>query len=168
MKAVISNLVRTLMAAFVMTVGCRGETTEPVDFSRYKVILDREPFGSVSPLAGAPAQPDFAAKYLFVGMVSSNGEDGLLQAIIFNKETNHSFYRSEGEMFDNSVKVMRLEHKPPKLVIQSGLEAGTLTYQDRPAGGPMMAPAPGAPGSAPPPGAPTPTGIRRIPFRRGN
>jgi hypothetical protein len=168
MKTALSTLVRTFLVAVFITVGCHGETTRPVDFSHYKVILDREPFGSVLPVAGAPAQPDFAAKYLFCGMVSSNGEEGLLQAIIFNKETNHSFYRGEGETFDSTVKVIRLEQKPPKLVIQSGLEAGTLTYQDRPAGGPIMAPAPGAPGAAPPPGAPTPGIVRRIPFRRGN
>jgi hypothetical protein len=139
---------------------------EPTDFARYQVILDRAPFGPVA--AGAEvAQPNFASRYLFVALVNSNGEEGVLQAIIHNKETNHSSFRAEGEVLDNDVKVVRIESKPPKVVLQAGLEVGTLTFQERTPGAaaPMMAG--GTPGAAPPP-PPSPTGIRRIPFRRGN
>jgi hypothetical protein len=141
---------------------------ETTDFSRYQVILDHTPFG---PVTGGPdtALPNFTARYLFVAVVSSNGEDGVLQAIIQDKEANRSYFRGQGETLDNNVKVLRIEAKPAKLVLQSGLEVGTLTFQERTAAaaGPVAAPgAPGIPGAPPP--MPTPTGVRRIPFRRGN
>lgn len=72
---------------------------------------------------------------------------------------------------DGGVKVVRIDQKPvPKVLLQSGLETATLTFQERaaaPVAGPPTAQplAPMQPTGAP--GQPVPPIIRRSPFRRG-
>jgi hypothetical protein len=147
-----------------------GAVNETHDLGRYQAIIDRAPFCAVAASTAAAAQPNFANRYIFVGVVSTT-EDNRPLAIIQDKERNNRIYfKAEGETID-SVKVMRIEQSPAKLVLQQGLEVATLSYQGS-AGGPsptptagMAHPTPGtlAPGMpAQPPGAP-----RRIPFRRG-
>ena len=136
--------------------------TETADFARYQPLIDRSPFGQVQ---GTPtdAPPNWLANYVFVGLTQSNSGDGAVQAIISTKDNSHWYFRTAGEMVDPGVKVLRVDQQPPKLVLQNGLETGTLTFQDRP----TVAPAPGAPPPGAPATAPSPN-IRRIPFRRGN
>lgn len=136
--------------------------TETVNFARYQPIIDRSPFGQVQSGAAEPT-PNWMTRFTWSGLVVSNSGNGLVQAIILDKEGNRSYFRAEGETIDPGIKVLRIEPQPPKLVLQNGLETGTLTFQDRPTVAPAAAAAP--PGS--PAAAPAPT-IRRIPFRRGN
>ena len=140
------------------------------DFSRYKVIIDRAPF-CASASAAAAAQPNFANRYAFVGMVSTT-EDNRPLAIIQDKEQNNRIYfKAEGDTIDN-VKVVKINQSPAKLELQQGLEVATLSYQAH-AGGPLPVLVPGmaqpTPGIAATPGtfARTQPVPRRIPFRRG-
>ena len=131
------------------------------DFARYQVIIDRSPFGTVTAEGAAAGQmAPFAAKYQFVGLVTSNATEGQpLQAIVFDKEANRTFFKSEGESLGDAAdpaKIVRIEQAPPKLVLQHGLETASLGFPERSnAPGP-----PGAPGVAPnpnlPPGFPQP------------
>jgi hypothetical protein len=160
--------VRTILGVLVATTllssgAVLAEDTH--DFKRYKIIIDRSPFG---PIAGSPAataaQPSFATRYALVGMVDSNLSEGPVQAIIEDKGGHRTYFKAEGEMIDD-VKVMRIDADPPqKILLQRGLETGTLTYPERGGAGappPAVTPQPG-PG---PMAAPVP---RRIPFQRGN
>ena len=153
-----------LIAGFLGLAAIERTTTNQQDFSRYQPIIDRKPFGQVQ---NAPTEvaPNWLSRFSMVALVMSNSGSGPLQAIIMDKEGNRTYFRAEGETIDPGIKVVRIEPKPPKLVLQNGLDSGTLTFQDRPAAAAApAAPAPGAPpGTAP--AAPT---IRRIPFRRGN
>jgi|GEM_PF-903122 len=164
-------------AVMVLTACAVGATGETHDSNRYKVIVDHAPFCASAGVASAAAQPNFATRYAFVGVVSTT-EDNRPLAIIQDKEQNNRIhFKAEGETID-TVKVMKIEQSPAKLVLQQGLEVATLSFQEA-RGGMPPALAPGmarqAPGMAPPatgtpaPGAlvrtqPTP---RRIPFRRG-
>jgi hypothetical protein len=133
--------------------------------ARYQIIIDRSPFGA---LATGPANaPSFAARFTFVGLVNSNGIESRLQAIIHDKDANRSYFKSEGETIDD-IKVVKVEDKPAKVVLQKGLESATLTYQEK--GNVALPQQPMAP-QQPQPSAPTPGGVpgpRRIPFRRAN
>ena len=162
----VSGTIATLTTVAILAARAAGSTSETQDLGPYKVIVDRAPF-CASATASAAAQPNFASRYVFVGVVSTT-EDNRPLAIIQDKERNNRIYfKAEGEMID-SVKVVQIQQSPPKLVLQQGLEVAKLSYQAR-AGGPtppgMTTSMPGtaAPGaSAQPPPAP-----RRIPFRRG-
>lgn len=148
------------------------------DFSRYQPIIDRSPFGPVLASGVAEAAPGFAKRYQFVALVNSNSGDGMLQAIIFDREANRSYFRAQGETLDRAVKVERIDVDPPKLVLKSGLETAQLSFRARPttpvgigAAGLQRLPGnptgemPGQPVQPDQPGQPPP--IRRIPFRRG-
>ena len=161
----VSGTIGTLTTAAMLAARAAGATSETQDLGPYKVIVDRAPF-CASATASAAAQPNFASRYIFVGVVSII-EDNRPRAIIQDKERNRSYLKAEGEMMD-SVKVVQIQQSTPKLVLQQGLEVAKLSYQAR-AGGPtqpgMTTPMPGTtvPGApAQPPPAP-----RRIPFRRG-
>ena len=158
--------------------------TQTVELARYQVIITQSPFGPLpsethTGLGDAPAP--FAAKYQLVGLVSSNCPEQTLLAVIFDKGNNRCYFKAEGEMLgetndSESVKVVRIEREPAKLVLQHGLETSALTFVERSnqAGpGPGVPQPPGLqlpPGFPAPGAAPTaPPGFRRIPtpFRRG-
>ncbi len=150
----------TLLCASVTAI--TGAGAEEADLGPYQVIIDRSPFGAVPGLASADVQPDFATRFVLVGIVNSNGEDNVLQAIILDKQKNITHFTGEGESIDE-VKVMHITDKPAKVVIQRGLETATLTFPEHAplgSGGP-------APQQGNGPGYPTPNRIQRIPFRRG-
>ena len=143
------------------------------DFARYQTIIDRSPFGQVQGAGGALA-PNWLAAWHYVGTAVSYSGNGLVQAIIANKENNHWYFRAESELLDGGITVVKIDltQNPPKLILKNGLETGTLTFPER-AAVTAMAPAPspaspaGLPGMPPAPAGASPT-VRRIPFRRGN
>ena len=160
-------------AVAALQAGAIGATDETHDFDRYKVIIDHAPF-CASAGAAAAAQPNFANRFAFFGVVSTT-EDSRPLAIIQDKEHNNRIhFKAEGDTID-SVKVVKIEQSdlaPSKLVLQQGLEVAKLSYQAR-AGGPLPTAAPGM--AQPAPGTPAPgtfvrtqpAQLRRIPFRRG-
>ena len=160
------GVVTTVMVLAARVVGATDETH---DLDRYKAITDRAPF-CASAGAAAAAQPNFANRYVFVGVVSTT-EDNRLLAIIQDKEQNNRIhFKAEGDTID-TVKVVKIEQSPAKLVLQQGLEVATLSYQAHGAG-PLPVPAPGMAQPAPGTAAPgtfvrTQPVPRRIPFRRG-
>ena len=155
--------------AVVLAARAVGATDGAHDLGRYKVIIDRAPF-CASAGAAAAAQPNFANRYAFVGMVSTT-ENNRPLAIIQDKEQNNRIhFKAEGDTID-TVKVVKIEQSPAKLVLQQGLEVATLSYQAHGAG-PLPVPAPGMAQSTPNMAAPgtfvrTQPVPRRIPFRRG-
>ncbi len=156
-------LVCIAATAFVVASGMCTE--EAHDISRYQIIIDRSPFGAIPGSANA-AQPNFSTRFVLVGLVDSNSAAQQLQAIIMDKEKNSTYFKSEGESIED-VKILHIESKPAKVVIQKELETATLTYADRPnSTGPSPAGTPQAPPGFAPPNPARVGG--RIPFRRGN
>jgi hypothetical protein len=142
----------------------------PADFSRYQIILDRSPFGPVTAVGAAEVAPSFSQKYQLVALVNSNAGLGVLQAVILDRESNRTFFRAAGETVEGAVKLVSIQHQPPKIVLQAGLETASLSFVDRP-NAPISvaaaAPPPNPPGgpAAAPTGRPT-SPVQRIPFRR--
>jgi hypothetical protein len=152
-----------LAVATIAAHAADGVTPEDTrDFSRYQSIIDRSPFGAAASASSAVAQPSFAARYGFVGLVSE--ADARLVAIIEDREVNprRSYFMAEGDTF-NGIKVAHIERDPSRLVLQQGFETATLAYEPR-AGGGSSAPPPAPPSSIRPPS--TPPGARRTPFLR--
>jgi hypothetical protein len=150
--------------ACALSAGVSGAATEQEGFARYQVILDRSPFGApVGPGSASEAPPPFSTRYAFVGVVKT-ASSGALLAIIQDRERNRPYFVAEGETIPNeSVKLVRIEHSPSKIVLQQGLEVATLAYQ--PAGAGVAS----APSGVPQPAQPSAPvlGRRRIPFMRG-
>ena len=137
---------------------------ETHDLGPYQVIIDRSPFGAVPGLEAADVQPDFATRFVLVGIVDSNGVANALQAIILDKQKNITHFKGEGETIDE-VTVLHITDKPPKVVIQRGLETATLTFPEKAPSGSGLGPQPGNNPGFPSPG---PGRMQRIPFRRGS
>lgn len=152
--------------SFVLIAGLLAgmASAETNEVSRYQVIVDRAPFGQVTPAGAAVAQPGFSTRFQFVGLVYSNS---IPLAIINDAQGNRPYFRFAGEMIDD-VKVVRINtNKPQQVVLQQGLVQATLGYEERKGGTASATPispqpphlfAPTEPGGAPP---------RRIPFQRG-
>ena len=154
-----------IIVAFVAVSEARA--TESYQEDRYKIILERAPFGPVIATEGLGATPNFAAQLQLVGFVYSNSV--LPQAIVFDKQANRTYFKAEGELIDD-VKLVNIDLMARKVAVQKGLEKATLTVEQKPntpqAGGvpPQVLPQPAAPGQP----MPTAPGARRIPFRRSN
>lgn len=135
----------------------------------YQVIIDKAPFGSVTP-AATGATPSALARFAFVGLVQTG--DGQLQAIIQDKQSRQCYFKTEGETVED-VKVQKIDRggPAPRLVLRRGVETGTLTYEKPRSVAPSVpAPAPMSGGAIPMPtpggSPPGPEPPRRIPFRR--
>jgi hypothetical protein len=153
--------------------GMRAYATDTThDFERYKIILDREPFGPMNGAAVETAAPGFATHYTFVG-TAQVADDQPLLAIIVDKEGNRVYFKGEGDSLGAAsvVKIERPEKGPAKLVLKQGLETATLVLEPKagavpaagasvPAGQPVQPGQPGVPPTIQP-------GARRIPFHRG-
>jgi hypothetical protein len=164
------TLLGVLVAATMIAAGV-SLAEETHDFARYQVIVDRSPFGPVpGSQATATALPSFATRFALVGIVQSNGQDGVVQAIIEDKGSHNTYFKTVGEAVDD-VKVLHIEvEKPQSIVLQRGLETATLTFAELGSKTPTAAASAPQAGSAlqPGPAAPVPVGVRRIPFRRGD
>ena len=165
------GIIGAVTTAVVLAARAVGATDGAHGLGRYEVIIDRAPFCASAGAAVAAAQPNFANRYTFVGVVSTT-EDNRPLAIIQDKEQNNRIhFKAEGDTIDN-VKVVKINQSPAKLELQQGLEVATLSYQAR-AGAPLPVLVPGmaqpTPGIAATPGtfARTQPVPRRIPFRRG-
>jgi hypothetical protein len=126
---------------------------EPHDLARYQIIVDRSPFGPVTVTGVPDAMPNFAQRFKLVGIVTSTGLPVTVQAVLSDKETNRTWFKAEGELIDDGVKVVRIQDaltSKAKVVLQFGLETATLTFAERShtpvatASQPAPQPAPGA------------------------
>lgn len=165
-RSIISTLLVT--GATLLSARTSAPAADSHDFSRYQIILDRSPF---SPPAGSVEvqQPNFAARYSFIGTVKPD-ETKPLMAVIQDKEAaNRIYFKEEGQTI-GAVTIVSIGQSPgAKLVIKQGLETATLTLETKAGVGaavPPPAPVPGV-GSQPPVPLGQP-GVRRIPFRRGD
>ena len=174
-----SGTLRHLAILCAVTAGLGGVRAGAADatrdFERYRVILDRAPFGQMGASPDNAPQPGFATRFTFVG-TASEGPDQPLLAIIQENDTKHVDFKAEGESIGtvNIVKIEKSETGPTKLVLKQDLEVATLMLEAKPGTGGGAAPGSGppSPGQAGQPGQPPmpmpiQPGIRRIPFRRG-
>ena len=145
---------------------------ESQDFGRYQIIIDRSPFGHVTASGMSGSTPGFAQRFQLVGIVTSTGLPTTPQAVLFDKEANRSWFKSEGEMIDGNIRVVKIQDSftnKAKVMLQCGLETATLTFAEHPNMPVTTTPPTGQP--------PQPTSgsiperqpiIGRIPLRRSN
>ncbi|MBM3861175.1 MAG: hypothetical protein FJ395_16225 [Verrucomicrobia bacterium] len=141
---------------------------------RYKVIVERSPFGKAETSGGvlSATASNFFARFAFVGVIKSP-DGGEQLAVILDKAANVSHFRSPGETIGDVV-VERIEETQPKrrLLLRRGIETGALVFgEGAPAASvPTMArPSPPMPPVPTPSGAPVPDAPvqrRRVPFIR--
>jgi len=172
-----ARITTTLMAAlWTLAIGVGGinaYATEPThDFTPYKIILEREPFGPMNGAAADAPPPGFSTRYTFVG-TAQVAEDQPVLAIIVDKEGNRVYFKGEGDSLGSAsvVKIERPDKAPAKLVLKQGLETATLLLEPK-AGGAASPASPAPAGQSGQPGLPLPPvtiqpGTRRIPFHRG-
>lgn len=163
------SIISTLLVAGATLLSARAAVpaADIHGFSRYQIILDRSPF---SPPAGSAEvqQPNFAARYSFIGTVKPD-ETNPLMAVIQDKEAaNRIYFKEEGETI-GAVTIVSIGQSPgAKLVLKQGLETATLTLETKASVG-AAAPPPPIPGAGSQPPVPLgQPGVRRIPFRRGD
>lgn len=153
----------------VLWAGCATAfAIETSDFSRYQPVIDRTPFGAVQG-SSTEQGPKWTERWQYVGNTVSNAGNGPLQAILYDKEANRSYFRAEGESLDANVSIVTIDvvQRPPKVILKNGLETATISFPDR--GSVAMAPTtPVMVNPTQPAQGTTPPTIRRIPFRRGN
>jgi hypothetical protein len=138
---------------------------------RYKVIVERSPFGKTEAAGGALSATvsNFLARFAFVGVVGlpDNGQI----AVILDKAVNESFFKSPGETIGDVV-VERIEDVKPKrrLLLRRGIETGALVFGEGAPAVSVPTMARHAPTPTPPmPGVPSgdaPVVRRRVPFIR--
>jgi hypothetical protein len=165
------SIISSLLAAGATLVNARAAApaADNHNFSRYQIILDRSPF---SPPAGSVEvqQPNFAARYGFIGTVKPDETSPLLAVIQDKEAANRIYFKEEGETIGGATIVSIGSSPGAKLVLKQGLETATLTLEAKAGVGAAAAPPPSAPAA---PGAPQPVPlgqppVRRIPFRRGD
>jgi hypothetical protein len=141
---------------------------------RYQEIVKRSPFGkaeSGGPLTAAAAS--FLARYAFVGVIGSSESPATQIAIILDKTTNASHFKTPGETVGD-LTVERIEETQPKrrLWLRHGIETGALVFGEGapassvPTAATAQTPIPGMmPHMTPGPQPPVGFG-RRVPFSR--
>lgn len=158
--------------AYVMGVGLSSLVTwaaERPSWERYKVIVDRAPFGVPASVGGptAPA-PGWADEFRFVGLVPDPYSTNVL-AILQDKQRAHLKFAGE-TIGDVRVEEIILAGAASQVVLRRGFETARLSFPDRATGVPLL-PAAAAAGPAiqqPADASSPPPGRRRIPFRRGD
>lgn len=164
MKRVAVILAVLLSAGVALAVEMQG-------FERYRVIIDRAPFGKVDVSAVSATSSNFMARFAFVGLVGSKENAIGLQAVILDKKTNQSYFKTPGETLED-VTIVRIEEVQPKrrLVLRRGLEIGALIFGEGGAKSTVSLITAGAPDATdeppanPPPAQPV--ARRRNPFVR--
>ncbi len=106
---------------------------EPLDFSRYQPILDRQPFGEVAPVeaggdaAAAPSAEAVLKDYELKAIIEDGGK---LQAGILDKRTSKHVYLAAGESLDG-MQLVSLDYDTEQAVLQR--DAETVVLKLRPA-----------------------------------
>ncbi|MCS7048582.1 MAG: hypothetical protein NZ483_04725 [Verrucomicrobiae bacterium] len=141
---------------------------ERPEWERYKVIVDRAPFG-VPAAAGGPATPapGWADEFRLVGLVPDPHSTNVL-VILQDKQRAHLKFPGE-TIGDVRIEEVILAGPASQVVLRRGFETARLNFPDRATGVPLL-PAVAAAGPAvQPTETPSPPpGRRRIPFRRGD
>ena len=169
-------LFTTLLAAVssMLSTGVPPPATDTHSFDRYKIIVDRAPFGAMTGSAADTQQPNFATRFNFIGTAKLS-ESQPLMAIIQDKEAkDRTYFKSVGDTI-GGVTIERIDKSPTaKLVLKQGLETATLTLETKMGTGRSLPPSASAaagnqpaPQAGQPPAAVPPQGPRRIPFLRG-
>lgn len=101
--------------------------TPPLDFSRYQVILDRKPFGEVSPaelISGAAAE-DFVKDFEMRAIV----DDGTgLKICLLDKKSNKSFDLRIGET-TNGIELVAANYDTEEATVRRGGETIKFTMK---------------------------------------
>lgn len=106
------------------------------DFSRYQIILDRAPFGSVQDApaeaaAAVPPEQSFIRDWLLVAMTDEGGD---LQVGLVNKQNNNYYMVRVGEEVEG-VTVLEADYEGEAVQLQKGSEKHWLAMGDAESGG---------------------------------
>jgi hypothetical protein len=151
-----SRIVLPIALAAALTAGMPGlvGAAEDIQLGRYKVIVDRNPFGGVEgPAPVVSRECEWCKRYVLVGLVSAEGS-GQLQAVVHDSIGQKVHFVRQGDLIED-IEVISIELSPPRLMLKKGFEEGLLEYREAPA-------VPAAPAI---PRPSTPTGPTRVPVR---
>lgn len=109
-------------------VGAAAGAAPPPDFERYRVILDRKPFG-VAPPPAAVVPPPLTAEQSFARTLRMSAilenEDGSVRVGLIDAQGNRSFFLSVGESEDG-IELVSADYKNEEAVLRKGGEMVVL------------------------------------------
>lgn len=100
-------------------------------FERYRVILDRKPFGEPPPPPPAPppqaipAAQSFARNLRLVALVED--DDGNIEVGVMNTQNNSSFYLRIGEIEDG-IELLSANYEEESAVLKKDAEIAVVTF----------------------------------------
>ena len=105
--------------------------TAQYDFSRYQIIIDRKPFGEPPPppplpTKATPQAESFARNIRLSGLVEK--DDGSIQVGFVDKQSNKSYFLSEGESEDG-IELVSASYEDEEAVLQKGGEMAVIQLQ---------------------------------------
>ena len=147
-----------ILAAFIL---CRGEAALAVvsghDFTRYQVILDKKPFGEVTPSEVAPLQAalgDTISKELEMKSIVDDGTG--MRIGLLDKKTNKNISLGVGENYEG-IQLVSVNYDNEEAVLKKGSETAVVKlHPDKDKD--KMVPVPGA----------VPAGMAEAPFQTPN
>jgi len=110
-------------------------TTPLYDFSRYKVIVDRQPFGEPPQEAAAPAAPAQPppppfTKTLRLCGISNDGGETYVAFVDVAVNPNESYYLRVGGEEKNGISVLRADIASGEVLLKKGSEEQTISMND--------------------------------------
>lgn len=138
------------------------------DFNRYQVILDKKPFGEVTPSEGAQTQTalsDVISKELEMKAIIDDGTG--IRIGFLDKKSNKNFFLGVGENHDG-LQVVSINYENEEAVVKKGSETAVVKLRpDKDKDKTVASAGPAAMGESPfqlPPAASQPAAAVRKPF----
>lgn len=125
-----SQAIRRCLGSAAMGLGCilaaQGAVT--TEFNRYQVILDRNPFGEVAPLAVTGTTSSLTISETFtkdyeMKAIIDDGEK--LQVGVLNKKTNKHIYVNVGQELDG-LQLVSVNYEKEEAVMKMGAETAII------------------------------------------
>ena len=147
---------RRLTATLALLTASALADVPEVDFERYRIIIDRAPFGSLPPPAsatanaGGPPPPGFADS-LRLAMIIEDDDTGEKRIGFMDKRNNRSYTMTVGDPPQDGIVVVSVDFEKEEAVLQQGTEMALMKLASG-----AVEKLNGAPAAAAPAGAPQP------------
>ncbi len=122
---------RSLLILCLIFTGTLSSASIP-EFSRYRIILDRKPFGDpppapVTPRPTPPVSPQqsFARTIRLTALLES--DDGELRVGLVNSQNNDSFFLRVGETHDG-IELVSASYEEEEAVLRRGSEMAVISF----------------------------------------
>ena len=114
-----------LLACLAVAANAYGTYT----FDRYRVILDRKPFGDAPPPEAAPAPPPPAPGESFAKMIRMSAivekDDGSIKVGIVDQKTKRDYMLEVGEIIEG-IELISADYEDEEAVLRKGSEMAVI------------------------------------------